>query len=62
MRNDDGITPEEGEVVIPVSVRLFHYDNDWAVLQRTDTGAFPQTIPVATSEQDIPRYGVQETN
>jgi len=37
--------PEEGKVEIPVTVKKFHYDNDWDVLERSDGSVFPQTIP-----------------
>jgi len=60
VRNDDVISPEEGKLEIPVTVEMFHYDNDWAVLKRSDGGVFPQMIPVATSRTDIPRDGASE--
>jgi hypothetical protein len=60
VRNNGVISPEEGKVEIPVTVKKFHYENDWAVLKRSDGGVFPQTIPVATSATDIPSYGARE--
>jgi hypothetical protein len=60
VRNDGVSSPEEGKVEIPVTVKKFHYENDWAVLERSDGGVFPQTIPVATSVTDIPRDGASE--
>ena len=60
VRNNGVISPEEGKVEIPVMVQKFHFENDWAVLKRSDGGVFPQTIPVATSVTDIPRDGARE--
>jgi hypothetical protein len=60
VRNDSVIAPEEGKVEIPVTVKKFHYENNWAVLERSDGNVFPQTIPVATSVTDIPRDGASE--
>ena len=60
VRNNGVISPEEGKVEIPVMVKKFHYENDWAVLERSDGGVFPQTIPVATSVTDIPRDGASD--
>jgi hypothetical protein len=60
VRNDGVISPEEGKGEIAVTVKMFHYENDWAVLERSDSGVFPQTIPVATSVTDIPRDGASE--
>ena len=60
VRNNGVISPEQGKVEIPVTVKKFHLENDWAVLKRSDGGVFPQTIPVSTSVADIPRDGASE--
>lgn len=60
VRNNGVIAPEEGKVEIPVQVKRFHYENDWAVLERMDGGVFLQMIPVATSVTDIPKDGARE--
>ena len=59
VRTGGAISPEEGKVVIPVKVQKFHYENDWAVLQRTDAGIFPQSIPIATSVREVPKDGAK---
>ena len=60
VRNNGGtIAPEEGREEIPVSVYKFHYENDWAVLRRTDRRIFPQSIPIAKSAEEIPNYGAK---
>ena len=59
VRNDGTIAPEEGKEEIPVTVHKFHYENDWAVLKRTDQGIFSQCIPVAKSAAEVPRDGAK---